>query len=112
MHYDPFRPHWKHKQCGGVVTGSGDIYKCSKCKVEGSRLGAILPPDVTNRLDYFASHSELEVEFVDEESSPISTPAQSCANSGMGALGKVLRWAWQNRPITRWGPPARGPRGD
>ena len=67
MEHDPFLPHWTHKQCGGVVTGRGDIYRCLKCNREGAKLGVLLPPDTTNTFEYFNCHPELEVEFVNGE---------------------------------------------
>jgi hypothetical protein len=65
MDYDPFRPHWTHRNCGGIVTGVGDLFKCLKCKATGSAVGAFLPANVVNSTGHFACNPELEVQFVD-----------------------------------------------
>jgi hypothetical protein len=94
MEHDPFRPHWQHKLCGGVVTGLGDIFKCLKCDAQGRAVGAILPLDVTNALDYFSCHPELEVEFVNpgsEGSTNIVSKQEFDVAQAVHA-GKLSRW--------------------
>ena len=69
MDYNPFRPHWKHRQCGGVVTGVDDVFTCLTCNATGIAVGALLPADVTNSTEYFACNPELEVQLVDPNQS-------------------------------------------
>jgi hypothetical protein len=85
MEHDPFRPHWQHKLCGGVVTGVGDIFRCVKCHAEGRGVSAALPVDVTNSLDYFACHPELEVEIVNPGSEGFEVAETP-------HTGKLSRW--------------------
>ncbi|HEX3683184.1 MAG TPA: hypothetical protein VHU83_11665 [Bryobacteraceae bacterium] len=94
MEHDPFRPHWTHKQCDGVVTGVGDNFKCLKCNTEGNRLGAVLPSGTTNSPEYFNCHPDLEVDFVngDVDAFGVDAPAQSSADPRPAPMTRLLRW--------------------
>jgi hypothetical protein len=94
MAHDPFRPHWKHKLCGGVVTGFDDDYKCLKCNTAGNAVGAVIPAEVTNSLEYFACHPELEVEFVerDTHAQAVGTPERGCFERSSRPIWKLARW--------------------
>ena len=94
MEYPPFRPHWKHKLCGGVVAGFGDVYRCLKCNTAGNAVGAVIPADATNSVEYFACHPELEVEFVDRD-----TPGQAVAMPERGRFERSSRPTWK---LARW----------
>ena len=68
MAVDLLRPHWRHKQCGGIVVEFGDEeYRCEKCVQTGRGLGAIIPSTTLNHRDYFRSHPELEVVLLSAE---------------------------------------------
>lgn len=59
---DPFRPHWKHKQCGGAVAAFGEEdFQCVRCQQCGRGIGAVIPGDTANHGEYFLCHPELEV---------------------------------------------------
>jgi hypothetical protein len=62
-----FRPHWKHKQCGGTVMGIDSSFECLKCGSAAVAIGAELPDFVENRREYFACHPELEVVLLSEQ---------------------------------------------
>jgi len=64
---DWFRPHWKHQQCGGIVAGIGNEFKCDKCGETGPAISAIIPEDTFNHEEYFNSHPELEIRFCSAE---------------------------------------------
>lgn len=56
-----FRPHWRHKECGGVVTGVDELFRCLKCQQAGSAIGAAIPDQYGSSKEYFCCHPELEV---------------------------------------------------
>lgn len=94
MDHDPFRPHWTHNQCGGVVTGVGDQFKCLKCNTEGNRAATVLPTETVNALEHFICHPDLEVEFVDDDAPSLSAraPAQKGVNRPTWHKRKLLSW--------------------
>jgi hypothetical protein len=62
-----FKPHWIHRECGGVVAGTRSEYLCDKCGANAPAIGAEIPLDVENRREYFACHPELEVALLRDE---------------------------------------------
>jgi hypothetical protein len=65
-----FKPHWIHRECGGVIAGTPGAYLCCKCGEIAPAIGAEIPPDVENRREYFACHPELEVALLQAEDLP------------------------------------------
>ena len=98
MDHYPFRPHWRHRHCGGVVTGVDDLFKCLTCNMTGNAVGAFLPGNVTNSTEYFSCTPELEVQFVDASE---SFTAQVALLAGHGTRNR-----WQVREklcqLVRW----------
>jgi len=64
---DLLRPHWRHKECRGIVVGIGNTFKCDKCNQTGPAMGAVLPRNMQNEAEYLAAHPELEVTLLSSE---------------------------------------------
>jgi hypothetical protein len=100
MDHDPFRPHWTHGQCGGVVTGVDDLFKCLKCNASGNAVGALLPANITNSVEYFACNPALEVQLVDPNEPPT---AQLALDPGYGISNdRLLRGIFRRLMLWRW----------
>lgn len=96
MEHDPFRPHWVHSHCGGVVTGFGDVFKCLKCGTAAA-VGAVLPPGVANSLEYFNSHPDVEVDFVNRETNEAASALHELRNMPVKQrIGRKLR-RWREK---------------
>ena len=96
MGHDPFRPHWRHRHCGGVVTGVGDAFKCLTCNSMGNAIGSFLPGEVTNSTEYFSSNPDLEVQFVNANE---SFAAEAAAGNGTQNGSQVRE---KLRRLVRW----------
>ena len=94
MEHNPFRPHWTHKLCSGVVSGLGDVYKCLKCNTAAKAVGAVLPTGVTNSREYFASHPDLEVDLVngDTDVNANGTPEHGFRSRALAPMRMLSRW--------------------
>lgn len=81
-----FRPHWRHKQCGGIVAGCGNEFKCTVCGETGSAIGAPIPGNTVRHGEYFNCHPELAVVLLDE------APATDTPLRGAGYWDRSLEW--------------------
>jgi hypothetical protein len=99
MDHDPFRPHWKHRNCGGIVTGVDDVFKCLGCNMTADAIGSFLPGDITNSAEYFSCNPDLEVQFVDakEYSSAQVAPGAGTGTQHRGQVREKLRtlFSWR-----------------
>ncbi len=64
---DLLRPHWTHKNCGGIVFGCGKAFTCVTCRNTGPGIGAFIPPNTPNETEFLACHPELEVILLTSE---------------------------------------------